>query len=211
MYYVDITAEQLKILRDALSILEHLRHAGGGEPISLYLYGISTDPAVLDAAKEAIAAESDQEGFTEEDIELAEVAVEMPLSSDTLYYLLGSGVTLGREDSFVYLGEEGEGAREVGFNWAQSQPKATVAAFSKMALSEDPGWADRFLMQYGAKVPMKKVVERSTTSEIEAPPAPAQPAAPASAPAAPAPGTPKKTSVPGGTILRHLLEDFLGE
>jgi hypothetical protein len=187
MYYVDITPEELAHLRESLDLLERLRRASGGDAIQLYLYGLSSDPGVLDAAKECIASESDEQ-LTEADIALTEVVVELPVYADQLYYLLGSGVELGRDESFAYMGAQGEGAREIGFNWAQHKPKVVVKSFSKMALSEDPGWGDKFLMQYGNKVPMKTNIQRSepSTGVAEAPAAPTAP---------PAPGLPKQTSL----------------
>ena len=198
MYYVDVTADDLKNLRQALVLLERLR--SGGEPLNLYLYGITTDPGVLDAAKEAIAAYGDDETVTESDVQLAEIAVEMRLNSDTLYYLNGSGARLQKGDEFTYLGGPGEGAREIGWNWTRRGPTVTLASFTHMAVAEDSGWGDKFLMQYGQKIPLKIDVKRNQPSTGVAPqaqPAPTQ--------------VPKQTSVPGGKQLEDLMEKFLGD
>ena len=200
MYYIDIAAEDLHKLKDGLEIIGKLFHSSGDEMPSLYLYGLTSDPGVLDAAKEAIAAYGDEE-LGEEDIQLTEVVVEVGLSEDVLYYLLGSGVKLGRGDEFAYTGSAGEGIREIGWQWTRHQPTITVGSLTKMALGSDSGWGDKFLQQYGSKNPMQVKVQRTTPATGLSEPKPAAP---------PAPGVPKQTSVHGAKQLRDLLEDFLG-
>jgi hypothetical protein len=192
MYYVETTAEELQKLRDGLAIIERLYRSSGVDIPKLYLYGLSTDIDVLDAAKEAIAAYSDEE-LSEEDVQLTEVALELGLSDDVLYYLLGSGVKLGRGDEFAYQGTQGEGIREIGWQWTRRQPTVTVGSLSKMALSSDSGWGDKFLAQYGSKTPMTVNVHRTAPATG----VPEKPAAP------PAPGMPKQTS------MKLNLDDWL--
>lgn len=190
MYYVDVTVEDLKTLQGALKVLEPL-----GEPIELYLYALTQDPGIVDAAKEAIAAYSDEEGLSEEDIQLTEVAIEVQLSPDKLYYLVGSGLRLQKGDEFSYMGGQGEGVREIGWNWTRRGPTATVGSFSKMALGRDSGWGDKFLMQYGSKQPMKVEVKRN-------------------APATGVNPMPKQTSLDidkTAAAFRQVLENFLGD
>lgn len=192
MEYVDVTSEDLHTLGDALVLLERLHQHEN--PLKLYLYGISQDPGVLDAAREAIAEESD-ERISEQDIQLGEVVVEIAISSDVLHYLLGSGVKLSQNDEFSYMGQQGEGIRTVGFNWANYKPAVTVGNLTKMALSADSGYSNDFLQKYGNKTPMNVTVQRDELSAIPAPPA----------------AVPKQTSVPDAKKLHWLMEDFLGD
>ena len=201
MYYIDITPEDLRKLQDGIGIIERLYRSSGEELPSLYLYGLSQDPGVLDAAKEAIASYSDEE-LSEEDVQLTEVVVELRLSEDVLYGMLGSGVKPGKNDQFAFTGGPGEGIREIGFQWAHIQPRMTAGSFTKMGLASDSGWGDKFLQQYGNKAPMQVKVQRNEPATGVAP---AQAAPPA------APGQPKQTSVHGAKQLRDLLENFLGD
>lgn len=110
---------------------------------------------------------------------------------------------MGRGDEFTYMGKQGEGIREVGWQWTKRQPSATVASFTKMALAADSGWSDKFMQQYGNKIPMQVKVQRTTPATGVAP----TQTAPAAVPA----GQPKQTSVPGAKTLHNLMENFLGE
>ena len=193
MYYTEIAPEELMKLRDGLDILQKL----GRDVISsldIHVYGITSAPGILDAAREAIAADSGDE-LSEEDIQLTEIAVALPASSDTLYYLTGSGVKLGRGDEFAYQGQAGEGIRTVDFAFARIKPQASAGDFKNLALADSDAWIDKFLTQYGTKVPIRIEVERSRPST--------------GIPVA-SPGTPKQTSVPGMNQLRDLMENFLG-
>jgi hypothetical protein len=119
--------------------------------------------------------------------------VELSLSSDVLYYLLGSELKLDKGDEFAYQSEQGEGIREVTFKWARSKATVTVGSFTKMALATDRGWLDRFLTQYGTRTPIQiqKKVERTEPAVL---PEPVQ----------------KQPSIPGARQLKDLMEDFLG-
>jgi hypothetical protein len=208
MYYVDVTAEDLQKLKGGLEIMGRLFRSSGEEMPQLYLYGLTSDVGVLDAAKEAIAAYSDEDELGEEDIELSEIAVEIGLSDDVLYYLLGSGVKLGRGDEFAYMGKQGEGIREIGWQWTRRQPTVALGNLTKMALASDSGWGDKFLQQYGNKQPLKVNVQRNTPA-TGVPEPPAEKPAPAAPPAA-QPPQPKQTSVPDGKKIAGLVEDLLG-
>jgi hypothetical protein len=195
MYYVDVTVEDLNILHEAMGILERLQRE---EPLKLYLYGLTQEPGIVDAAKEAIVAYTDEEGLSEEDIQLNQIAVMIQLSSDVLSYLVGSGLRLQKSDEFCYQGGPGEGIREIGWNWAQRGPTVTLGSFTKMALAEDGAWGDKFLQQYGDKQPMQKEVSRNSPAT-------------SAAPQVPPVQQPKQTSVPGSKKLYDLMENFLGE
>ena len=195
MYFQETTAEDLMKLREGLGILERLsRDLVSG--MDIYVYGVTTSPAILDACREAIAANGEEE-IDEESIQLTEVAVALQASPDTLYYLTGSGVKLGRGDEFVYQGTAGEGIRNIDFAFSRVKPLATVADFQHVALAESDAWLDKFFTQYGNKAPVQiqKEVERVAPSTGVAPAAP---------------GVPKQTSVPGAVQLQDLCEGFLG-
>jgi hypothetical protein len=199
MEYTEVSADDLMKLREGLSILEKVdRDLVSG--IDVYVYGITNSPAILDAAREAIASDSGDE-LNEEDIQLAEIACAIVATPDTLYYLTGSGVKLGRGNEFSYQGEAGEGIRTVDFAFARIQPIATVSDFQHLALAKTNGWVDKYMAQYGTKTPVKVEVQRNAPATGIAPPAP---------PATAAPGVPKQTSVYGAKQLRDLMENFLG-
>jgi hypothetical protein len=199
MEYTEVSADDLMKLREGLGVLERLsRDLVSG--MDIYVYGITSSPAILDAAREAIAADSGDE-LSEEDIQLSEIACAIVASPDTLHYLTGSGVKLGRGDEFSYQGEAGEGIRTVDFAFSRVQALATVSDFQHLALAESNGWIDKYMTQHGSKVPVKVEVKRN---------APATGIAPPPAPAPAAPGVPKQTSVYGAKQLRDLMENFLG-
>jgi hypothetical protein len=199
MYYLETTADDLMKLREGLSLLERLnRDLVSG--LDLYVYGITRSPAILDACREAIAANGEEE-IDEESIQLTEVAVALQASPDILYYLTGSGAKLGRGDEFVYQGEAGEGIRKLDFSLSRVRTAVTMEDFQHLALAESNVWLDKFLTQYGTKTPVeiRKEVKRT------------EPAVPVEteAPVMPTPVA-KQTSVLGAKQLRDILENFLG-
>ncbi len=207
--YLDISEDQVLKLREGLELLETLDRDAVKE-LDLYLYGITNDPQILDAAREALAEDSEDE-ITEEDVQLSEIAVAVPISSDTIYALTGSGIRLDRE-YFAYIAGEGEGTRRAYLYSAHYHPTVTMHSFQQIALAESDSWIDDYLEKAGsgqAAEIKKKVVRTEDATRpqpvvgepqtpVEAPPA----AQPAAAPA----GTPKRTSL----NLSKLVEDFLG-
>jgi len=200
--YVDISEQDLHKLRDGLDLLERLDPDKVRE-LDGYLYAITKDPGVLDAAREAIAAAYEEE-IDESDVEVGEIALAIPLSGDILYYLTGSGLKL-RKEWFAYAGTGGEGIRSESLGFSHYKPQVTVHNFTHMALGDSDAWLDQFLKQYGtgAKATIKKNVQRTEEATEPGTPTPAATLPP------PAP-TPKQTSIPGGRRLDDLLEDFLG-
>ena len=212
--YLDISEDQALKLREGLELLETLDRDATRE-LDLYIYGLTDDPQILDAAREAIASDSEDE-ITEEDVQLGEIAVAIPISADTIYALTGSGIKL-KDEYFAYSGGEGEGTRRSYMFSASYRPVVTVHSFSHMALASSDSWIDDYLEKTGGKgvqpTQIKKRVQR--TEEATQPgvptPAPSQTpveAPPATAPAAPA-ATPKQTSLNESAVTR-LVEDFLG-
>jgi hypothetical protein len=209
--FLDIDEDQALKLREGLELLETLdRDAVRG--LDLCFYGLSSDPQILDAAREAIASDSEDE-TTENDIQLGEVAVAIPISSDTIYALTGSGIKL-KDEYFAYAGSGGEGTRRGYFFSASYRPVVTMHSFSHVALASSDSWVDDFLEKTGGKnvapTEVKKKVQRTEEATQPGTPTPAQPQTPVEAPpAAPAAATPKQTSLNDSAVTR-LVEDFLG-
>jgi hypothetical protein len=184
--YIEIDKERLSKLHDGLELMEMLDREAMVS-LDLHIYGITNDPQILDAAREAIA---DDEELTEQDVEVAEVAVAIPLGSDAIYSLAGSGIKLRNED-FAYLGGEGAGIRTLSFTFANFKPVVSLNNFSKVALASSSAWLDNFLQREGSgqAAQVTPAVHRSEEAT--------QPGIP------PAPAIPKQTS------LSKLLDNFL--
>jgi hypothetical protein len=201
--YIDVDAKRLSSLHDGLDLLEAVDRSEGGDALrrlDLCVYGISNDPQVLDAAREAIADSND---LAEEDVQVAEVAVSIPISADTIYALLGSGVRLDRED-FAYMGSGGEGIRSMSFTFANYKPTVTLNSFSKLAIASSDSWVDDFLRKEGTGQAATVTPNVHRTQEATQPQAPAQPAPPPQAQP-----VPKQTSQLNGRRLSAFLDDFL--
>ena len=171
MYFTEISPEDLVKLRDGLTILERLDQ-DSYDNTPYYLYGISSDEGVLSSAKESIAElmtdrSEDETQFSENDIELSEVVVEIPISGDVLNALLGSGIKLDKSSEFAYLGGEGEGIRELSFSWSSYKPTVTVKSFSSLAVARDSGWGDKFLAKHGNQIPMRTTIRRNEPANDE--------------------------------------------
>jgi len=196
--YVHIDAERLSKLHEGLELLEQVDR-DAMRTLDLFFYGLTNNTQIVDAAKEAIA---DSNEVAEEDVQLSEVAVAIPLGSDVIYYLDGSGLILRRED-FAYMGTGGEGIRTQSFAFSHYKPKVTLSYFSKVALASSDAWLDDFLRKEGSgqAAQVKQNVHR--TEEATQPGIPETPTTPAVAPQAPAAQMPKQTS------LASLLDKFL--
>lgn len=195
--YIEIDAKRLSNLHDGLDLLEAVDRADGGEAfksLDLHLYGISTDPQVLDAAREAIA---ESEDLAEQDVSVAEIAVAIPLGADTIYALSGSGVRLDRED-FAYLGTGGEGVRAMSFVFAHYKPRVTLNNFSKLAIASSDSWIDDFLKKHGSGKAAQIAPAVHRDQEATEPEAPAQ--------QVPAPMPPKQTSLNLAALLDAYLD-----
>ncbi len=191
--YFDIDADRLSHLHDGLELLEQVDRDGMNN-LDLFFYGLTSNAQIIDAAKEAIA---ESEEVAEQDVQLAEVAVAIPLGSDTVYLLIGSGMPLRRED-FAYMGGGGEGVRTQSFMFAHFKPRVTLSYFSKVALASSDAWLDDFLRKEGTNKPAQVTQNVRRTEEATQPGAPAAPEAP------PAPQMPKRTS-----LDQSFLDEFL--
>jgi hypothetical protein len=186
--YIDVNPERLSNLHEALELIESV-DADAFRNIDLHVYGLTSDPQIVDSAKEAIAEDAE---VAEEDVQLSEVAVAIPLSSDIIYYLAGSGLKLQRED-FAYTGAGGEGVRTMSFAFAHFKPRVTLARFSKLALASSSAWLDDFLKQQGSGKPAQVTPNVRRTEE-------------ATQPGVPPASTPGRTSA---LKLGDLIDKFL--
>ena len=196
--YQDIDENGLVRLHDGLDMLERLDPEAIAD-LDIVLYGLTQQESVTDAAREAIADEAE---IDESDVQLTEVAVCIPLSSDTIHYLTGSGLKL-RNEEFAYMGGQGEGIRSTTFTFSHFKPTVSTSDFSQMAIAVTVSWLDDFLKQYGNKQPA--VVKQNVHRTEEA----TQPGIPAPAPP-PVTPTPKTTSLTGGLKFADFIENFLG-
>lgn len=202
MNFIEVSREQLLELHHALSLFEKLNSDIIGE-LDLYLYAITTSPTILDAAKEAIAdymndtATEEAVAVSEQDVELSEVAVAIPCSSDALYYLLGTGLKVQQEEFVYNSGDSGEGVRQMSFVHATFKPRMAITDFTEIALAQSSSWADEFLKRFGQHDPA--LVEKKQVNRTEE----------ATQPAEPMSGT-VRGSREGGKKLKKWVEDFLG-
>ena len=175
--FVEVEESKIVEMRDTLDLLEML-DADSIKDMRLHIYGITTNPNILDAAREAVA---DSEDVQEEDVQVSEVAVALPLSGDIIYYLHGSGLKLGNDD-FVYRGTGGEGIRTL--------------YFSKLAVASSQDELVDFLQKYGTPNAAEVVPAVHRTEEATVPQAPISPTNP---------GIPKQTSFLLADIVNNLL------
>jgi len=202
--YIEVDAESLSKLHAGLTLLEQV-DSDAMRTLDLFLYGLTNNPEIVDAAKEAIADDAEVD---ESDVQLTEVAVAIPMGSDIIYYLDGSGLILRRED-FAYMGSGGEGIRQMSLAFSHYKPRVTLKYFSKLALASSDAWLDDFLRKEGSgqAATVKQNVHR--TEEATQPGVPEQQAAP---PAPAAPQAPAQQQIPKQTSLRtlaSLLDEFL--
>jgi hypothetical protein len=204
--YIEVDAERLSKLHEGIELIESVDREAFRN-LDLHVYGITNNPQIIDAAKEAIAEDSD---VAEQDVQLAEVAVAIPLSSDIIYYLTGSGLTLRREE-FAYMGSGGEGVRTMSFAFSHYRPKVVLNYFSKLAVASSVNDLYDFLRKEGSNKPAMVTQNVRRTEEATQPgiPAPEQPAAPQQPATAPQAQMPKQTSLLGGLKLSDVLDEFL--
>jgi hypothetical protein len=189
--FVEVEESKIVEMRDTLDLLEML-DADSIKDMRLHIYGITTNPNILDAAREAVA---DSEDVQEEDVQVSEVAVALPLSGDIIYYLHGSGLKLGNDD-FVYRGTGGEGIRTLSFTFSTFKPRATFKDFSKLAVASSQDELVDFLQKYGTPNAAEVVPAVHRTEEATVPQAPISPTNP---------GIPKQTSFLLADIVNNLL------
>jgi hypothetical protein len=147
MRFVTTTKEELAALREGLDVLSKLDDTES-RTVDIYLYGVTSSQTLIDSVKESIAGAIDED---ETDIKIAgDVAIAIPLSSDILYYLTGSGLQLKNEE-VAYSKGGGNGIDMTSLVFAGFRPKVTTALFHTMAIAREDIWLDKFLQQYGNK------------------------------------------------------------
>lgn len=202
MDFVTITADDLNKLREALEIISRLDNHGE-RAITLTLYGLTSDPQVIAAVKDAVAQDAE---IQEEDVKIAgEVAVAIEMSGDILYYLTGSGLKLDTEEVAFTKGG-GNGIDTIQMTWSSVKAKVNVSSFSTMAISRDSWDANTFLRQYGNKAQAPAATPAAPPSTDTDPVRRYQEDKKNEKPAAPgSPDIPKVTS----SVDPRLVEEFL--
>ncbi len=205
--FIDVTEDQLLHLRESLELLGALNR-DKVKDLDLYIYGITNSQGILDAAREAIAEESYDENISEDEVTLNEVAVAIPVYADNIYYLTGSGIRLGNEESFVYE-VQNEGPRSASFASSRYKPQISLADFDHLSIADSDSYLHDFLSKFASREAgqIRQNVQRTEEATQPGVPAPAKaPAAPTTAPPAPAAAQPKQTSL----NIDYLAERLLG-
>jgi hypothetical protein len=114
--------------------------------------------------KDAVSYWAEEE-INAADVNVTEAVFVFPLSSDILYYLTGSGLTV-RDGDAVYMGGDEEGPQAVSLKTGH-EFKVTVGEFSKIALSRDEFTAEDFLIQYGNKTQQAVPQEVQRTEPVK--------------------------------------------
>lgn len=129
MYYVNVSREQIEDLRPVIDLLTQI----WGEDLdenALYLYGMVDDTSPV------IPIMTDE---TDSTVSAGVVAI--PLNTDALYYLTGSGYVLKREQ-FLYASDNE--LRTANFGDADQEAIVTLSSFTRLALSNSDAWMDRY-------------------------------------------------------------------
>jgi len=157
MQYIVVTPHQIEDLRAAMDLFEQLWEEDVDER-ALFLYGlVQNDPSLITPMEEAVRDEAD----LHETVKIDTAAVIIPLSSDILYYLTGSGLVLRKED-FAYISNKE--IRSSNFSWGSQEPRATLTSFVKIALAANDYHAEDFLKWEGVQA-MDVVEPPSRTEE----------------------------------------------
>lgn len=171
MRYLEVSKEELQNIRPALALLERVHHEMDSEIADYTIYGIVTKPLVLTAAQETEEywADMDEE---ESAPQFREIALSIPMSSDNLYYLTGSGLYL-HDITFAFFGGEDEGVRTRRFEAnAAHGVKIHLDDFNHLALADGDVWLDSYLQNHGNKyVANKEVVQRDEEATLNTVPA----------------------------------------
>jgi hypothetical protein len=200
MRFVGIAKEDLEGLHKAMEIFGEVYDHDDFHPV---LYVLINQGAVLDLAGEAIHEAGDydnDEGQAQESPKPSMIAVAVPMSSDQLYYIVGSGLYIGdAQEEFAYSSGE-EGARTCNFSYAGGREKLSLNQIVALAVSDDDTYLDEFLLSHGPSEPVEntenKPVER--TEEVTAP-AKAEFKADPGEPAVPTPGVQSKLKAAGSS------------
>jgi hypothetical protein len=190
MRFVEVSPEELQNLRPALSLLERVNHASSSEMANYTIYGICTKPELLEDAEETVFYWDDEdEDHEETKTKLSVIAVAVPMSSDFLYYLTGSGLKI-HGLTFAYFEGEGKGDRTDEFG-AKQHDRISMDDFQHLAVADGDVWLGDFLQKHGSggehglpEAPHEEV-ERDSEATLNAVPEPEDIHPPAAPPAAP--------------------------
>jgi hypothetical protein len=190
MRFVEVSPEELQNLRPALSLLERVNHASSSEMANYTIYGICTNPEILENAEETVFYWDDEDEDHDAKTKLSIIAVAVPMSSDFLYYLTGSGLKI-HGLTFAYFEGEGRGDRTDEFG-ANQHYRISLDDFQHLAVADGDVWLGDFLQKHGSGgehgLPeASHEVERDSEATLNAVPEPEDihpPAAPSAAPKA---------------------------
>ena len=120
---------------------------------------IQNEPALLTSLEDAVAEEND----LSTSIKIDTAAVVIPVSSDTLYYLTGSGLIL-KDETFAYISDRE--IRTSSLSWSSQEPRATLTSFYKIALSANDFHSEDFLKWEGVNAlePVGEKADRTETA-----------------------------------------------
>jgi hypothetical protein len=222
--YSELYNNDIDKLRDGLDILDRVVDSIDG--LDIWLYGIVTNPNVLEVARGAIIKydepSMDDHGnstLEDGDVQVTEIGVYLLVSPDVIDMLNGSGYPL-RDLRFVYQEGDGEGTRNSLFSDSDSLSNDDTIRTSDMgeiAVAQSESYIDKYFTDKSNKLKVginRKVRRNEEATEHPHPvgaqpeptaPAPAQPAANA-APVTPGAPVPKQTSLK----LSKIVEEFLG-
>ena len=146
MRFVEVSREELQNLRPAISLLERVNHASSSAGIEYTIYGVCIKPSVLEAAEESVFYWNN-EGEEDEEVKykFAEISIAIPISSDFLYYLTGSGLKLAGL-TFAYFTKE-EGDRVDEFR-KEARERITLDDFHHLAIADGDSWLGDFLQKH---------------------------------------------------------------
>ena len=92
--------------------------------------------------EDAVKEESD----LHQAVKIEKAALVIPVSSDILYYLTGSGLIL-RNENFSYISDKE--IRTSSLSWTNQEPRVTLTSFSKIALAANDFHSEDFLKWEG--------------------------------------------------------------
>jgi hypothetical protein len=162
MHYIETDPDALKTLMKGLEILDRINPEISRKLDNVCLYGVTDDPAVLDAAKSSIAHDSEEDWdesanslISEEDVQLSEIGISVEISTDIIYALLGSGLKLSDiMISFVYKTDKSEEIRSgTLFPSDGLSVKLNVKGLSTIALADSDSYLDDFFRKSAHGVP----------------------------------------------------------
>jgi hypothetical protein len=168
MKFVGISKEDLDGLHRSMEILEGVY--GDNDHFRPVLFAIVNQGGLLQLAADAIREAGDYEEQDQSPVPAA-IAVAIPMSSDALYYLAGSGLMVGDEEEFAYTTGDSEGIRTGSFIFGSgNRERLSQNQMIALAVAEDDTYLDEFLTAHGpatTKTEQEAPVER--TESVSAP------------------------------------------